>query len=135
MLHTLLLTNNRDEYIKSYQQNENKEEQTTEDINYDDLIYSRINELSENEKNDEIDNKNSICETQQDYVNYKGYFFGTDVSGELYPLDSEYNILENIPKSEYPNWDLSIYEDENGEIYAMNQYDEVIEVLEFEDDE
>lgn len=120
-LHKLLLTNNRDEYLKETESLEIKNEDKNVS-NLDELLNSRLEEIEGNENIAKEDNRD--------------YRIVVDMERNLYAVDEEYNILEDsedlIPK----DWIIDYEEDEDDEenISAFNQDGDEIEIISFEEE-
>ena len=122
-LHQMLLSNNPSTYLESME-NDN-EEITEEDM--DNLLEARLEEI--NSKKEKTKSK-----PKEQKLKHKSYNFVIDTDYNLYAVDSDYNILED-EDIEYPDWEITFEEDEHGGIYALNQYNEEIEIVSFEEDD
>ena len=128
-LHKMLLSNSPETY-RTEDVEELDEEEANEDM--DALLENRFNEIQKNKKEKETKKSAKEMKSKKSRMNYK---IVLDIEGNMYAVDDDYNIIEDDEDIEYPDWEVTIEEDEDGTITATNQYNEEIEIIEFDDED
>lgn len=140
-IHELLVHNKAEEYIAGMLEGENKKEHqkvepdgtipVDEDMDkLEEELNKRMEEIEEQER---LEAEESGKLKQQELVVGKDYYIVADSDGNMYPVDEDYNMLEDIIM---PTWYLSFETDEDdGTLHAYNHYGEEVEIVEFTEDD
>lgn len=139
-IHELLVHNKAEEYITGMLEGE-KEQQKIEpdgtiavDEDMDKLADELDKRMEEIEEKERLEAEALGKSSKQKLIVGEDYYIVTDKDGNMYPVDEEYNLLEDII---IPTWYLTFEEDEDdGTLHAYNHYGEEVEIVEFaEEDE
>lgn len=125
-LHKMLITNDRTEYIKEVESNDDN----VDESNMSNLLDNRLKEIKKDKK------ENNKSSNKKELIINKDYFIVVDEDSNLYAVDDEYNILENSDELIPTDWYIEfIYNDDNEIEKAINQYNDEIEIICMDDEE
>ena len=140
-LHDMLLSNKKENYIpdklndanKVIEENKKEENQEQylerlkermESINNKDNV-SKVNDNGNIENSEDITIEEETISEENTNIRYV-----VDMDKNIYPVDENYNILED---EVIPDYIISFEEDEEGNYIAKNQYGEELEIIELEE--
>ena len=128
-INRLLIENKSEEFIEKRLNSVDDTKNKISKEDNDDLLESRFASIEAENKSKEKRKKQKSKKNKK----HKKYKFVVDIEGNIYPVDNEYNLLEDV---EIPD-DLSItiYEDdETGEIVALDDDGVEYEVIELDEE-